>query len=150
MKTWILMCALLLTVSLPAAADDLFVTVSRHCNYESAVNELSYAIADNKYTLVKIQPVDEGLRHRGYKAPNYKVLFFGDKTQVDRILKDNPQASVIFPLRIMLYQDGDTIVASTYKLDMWKGVFGKDLDPLIDKWDRDVRNILRQYAQQPI
>jgi uncharacterized protein (DUF302 family) len=149
-KSWFATIALLLSVSLPAAADDLFLTVSRHCNYESAMNELSFAIAENRCTLVKIQPVDEGLRHRGYEVSNYKVLFFGDKAQVDQILKDNPQASVIFPLRIMLYQKGDIVVASTYRLDMWKGVFGEDLNPLIDKWDRDVRKILRQYAQQPM
>ena len=150
MKSWILPIVVLMSVSLPAAASDIFVSVSRQCNYESAVNELSYAIADNKYTLVKIQPVDEGLRHRGYKVSNYKVLFFGDKAQVDRILKKNPQASVILPLRIMLYQKGDTIVASTNRLDMWKGVFGAELNPLIEKWDKDVRKILKDYAKQPI
>lgn len=150
MKYRIAICSLLLAISTPVAAEGTFLTVTQHCNYESAMNELSYTISDHKYTLVKIQPVDEGLRHRGYKVSNYKVLFFGDKAQIDRVLKDNPEASVILPLRIMLYQKGDTVVASSHSLQMWKGVFGDKVNLLIDQWDRDVRKILRDFAQQPI
>lgn len=125
------------------------MTVSRKVDYTNALDDLSLAIVDHHYTIIKIQPVDQGLRHHGYAAPNYKVVFFADKTQVDKVLKENPQASVLLPLRIFLYQQGDHVIASAARLNMWKGRFGPRLDPLLVKWDRDLQDILQDYSAQP-
>lgn len=150
MKSILLAIAVLLSVIQPAAAaGDIFITVSRKVDYKSALDDLSIAIADHHYRIIKIQPVDQGLRHRGYTAPNYKVIFFADRTQVNKVLELNPQASVLLPLRIFLYQKGNTVVASAARLHMWKGKFGAKLDPMLVKWDRDLHKILQDYAAQP-
>ena len=148
MKSCILVISLFFSTTTPVLAQDIFLTVKRQGVYSSALNDLTIAIANHRYTLIKIQPVDKGLRRMGYHTRNYKVLFFGDKVQVDQVLKTNPEAAVMLPLRIILYQKGDTVVASTHSLELWKGVFGARLNPLIEQWEQDVRGILQEFAGQ--
>jgi uncharacterized protein (DUF302 family) len=148
-KPIILAVALLLSVIQPALAENVFMTVSRQVDYKAALDDLSLAIADHHYRIIKIQPVDQGLRHHGYASPNYKVIFFADENQVSEVLDANPRASVLLPLRIFLYQKGKNVVASAARLDMWKGKFGASLDPLLLKWNRDLHDILQDYAAQP-
>ena len=89
----------------PVLAGDIFLTATRQSAYRSALDILTIAITNHDYTLIKIQPVDQGLRRKGYHATDYKLLFFGDREQVDEILKVSPEASVMLPLKIILYQN---------------------------------------------
>lgn len=127
-------------------AEDLFLSASRHDNYVSALDNLTIAINNHNYTLIKIQPVDKGLRIKGYEAKNYKVLFFGNHEQVARVLAANPEASVILPHKIILFKKGNTVTAIAPRLGMWKGKFGTKLDLMIDRWDQDFKTILKEYA----
>jgi uncharacterized protein (DUF302 family) len=148
MKHFIASITLFCLTSTSVWADDLFLTATRQSAYRSALDDLTVAITNHDYTLIKIQPVDQGLRRKGYKTSDYKVLFFGNLQQVNEVLKTSPEASVLLPLKIMLYRRGDTIIASAPSMKMWKGVFGKTLDPIIDHWERDVQSILRDFASQ--
>jgi uncharacterized protein (DUF302 family) len=148
MRQLSLLVILFCLISTSVYANDNFLTAKRHGDYAAALNDLTIAIADHNYTLIKIQPVDKGLRHHGYQTANYKVLFFGDGNQFDQLVAAHPEASVMLPLKIMLYQQGNTIVASAPDMEMWKGVFGSDITPIIKGWRRDVRRILRDFAGQ--
>lgn len=146
MKISILGLTILLFVSTQVQADEgVFYTVSKRAGYNQALNDMTEAIEFHNYTLIKIQPVDEGLRSRGYRSLNYKVLFFGSQKQVNSILAKNPQASVLLPMRIILYKKGNKVIASTPNMRMWKSVFGKNMQPMLERWDKNVRAIMTDF-----
>ena len=143
---WIALSCLMVP---PGRADPLFLRATKQIAFQSALDDLALAINNHGYTPTKIQPVDQGLRAKGYEATDYKLIFFGDKEQVDQVLAVNPDAAMLLPLKIILYREGDVVIAIAPSMDMWKGVFGgKALDLMIDKWQKDVRSILREFSRQ--
>ena len=148
MKSLTVILILYCLVSSQVYANEKFLMAKRHGDYTSALDSLTIAIADHNYALIKIQPVDKGLRLHGYKTGNYKVVFFGNGKQFDRLVAAHPEASVMLPLKIMLYQQGNTIVASAPDMQMWKGIFGSDSTPIIEGWRRDMQRILQDFASQ--
>ena len=135
-------------ISSPAQAGNIFLTTERQSDYLAALDDLTIAIANHDYTLIKIQPVDQGLRRKGFETTSYKVVFFGDNSQVNQVLITNPEASVILPLKIILYQQGETVIASAPDLSMWEGIFDNGLTPIIKEWQRDMHGILQEFANQ--
>ncbi|MHB8915032.1 MAG: DUF302 domain-containing protein [Thiobacillus sp.] len=141
--------ALTWLIASPGLAGPLFLSATKQIDYETAVNDISLAINNHGYTPVKIQPVDEGLRAKGYETSEYKLIFFGDKPQLDKILAVTPEAAVMLPLRIILYQEGGVVIASAPSMEMWKGVFGGEaLNSMINQWQKDVLSILREFSKQ--
>lgn len=133
----------------PGLAGPLFLSVTKQIDYAVALDELSLAINNHGYIPVKIQPVDEGLRAKGYVATDYKLIFFGDKEQLDKVLAVSPEAAVMLPLRIILYREGDVVIASAPSMEMWRGVFGEEaLNLLINQWQKDVMAILQEFSRQ--
>lgn len=144
--TWIVLSCYIVS---PGLAGPLFLSATKQVDYEAAVDDLSLAINNHGYTPVKIQPVDEGLRAKGYVATDYKLIFFGDKEQLDKVLAVSPEAAVMLPLRIILYREGDVVIASAPSMEMWKGVFGGEaLNLLINQWQKDVMAILQEFSKQ--
>ena len=144
------LCALLLCLAAAQApASGLFLSAERHGAYRPALDALTGAILDHGYTPIKIQPVDEGLRLKGYRSSDYKLIFFGSKAQVDEVLAVYPEAAVMLPLKVILYRKGESVIATTPRLEMWKEVFHSDaLDQLIDVWQSDLTAILQQFSSQ--
>ena len=133
----------------PGLAGPLFLSATKQIDYEAALDDLSLAINNHGYIPVKIQPVDEGLRAKGYETSDYKLIFFGDKAQLDKVLAVSPEAVVMLPLRIILYREGDVVIASAPSMEMWKGVFGgKALNLMINQWQKDVLSILQEFSRQ--
>lgn len=128
------------------AEESVFFTVSKQANYSDAINDLSGVIEYHNYRLIKIQPVDEGLLSRGYRVLDYKILFFGNERQVKKIIETTPQASVLLPMRIILYREGDKVIASTPNMRLWKRTFSSNLQPMLERWDKDVRAIMTDFA----
>lgn len=143
---WIVLSSLIVS---PGLAGPLFLSATKKVNYETAVDDLSLAINNHGYTPLKIQPVDEGLRAKGYVIADYKLIFFGDKAQLDMVLAVSPEAAVMLPLRIILYREGDVVIASAPSMEMWRGVFGGEaLNLLINQWQKDVMAILQEFSKQ--
>ena len=130
-----------------AMETDMFMSAEKRANYQPALDDLSAAIIDLGYTPIKIQPIDHGLRKMGYDLSDYKVIFFGKKAQVDKVLAIYPEAAVMLPLKIILYHKGDVVVAMTPRMEMWKSVFHKKgLNEIIDQWHKDLAGILKEYS----
>lgn len=144
--TWIALSCYIVS---PGLAGPLFLSATKQVDYEAAVDDLSLAINNHGYTPVKIQPIDEGLRTKGYVTSDYKLIFFGDKAQLDKVLAVSPEAAVMLPLSIILYREGDVVIASSPSMEMWKDVFGGEaLNPLINQWQKDVTAILQEFSKQ--
>lgn len=148
MKHFIFCISLLSCITEPVLAQGVFLTATKQSAYDTALDDLTIAITNHDYTLIKIQPVDLGLRKKGYESADYKVLFFGNSEQVRKVLTSNPEASVLLPLKIILYRKGNTVVASAPSLKMWKDVFGKTLNGMINSWETDTQEILRAFEKQ--
>ena len=106
---WIALSCLMVP---PGRADPLFLRATKQIAYQSALDDLALAINNHGYTPTKTQPVDQGLRAKGYEATDYKLIFFGDKEQLDQVLAVNPEAAMLLPLRIILYRDDDVVIAA--------------------------------------
>ena len=143
---WIVLSCLIVS---RGQAGPLFLSATKQIDYEAALYDLSLAINNHGYTPVKIQPVDEGLRAKGYESSDYKLIFFGDKEQLDKVLAVSPEAAVMLPLRIILYREGDVVIASAPSMEMWKSVFGGEaLNLMINQWQKDVLSILQEFSRQ--
>ncbi len=143
---WIVLSCLMV----PAGrADPMFMRATMQIAYQTALDDLSLAINNHGYTPIKIQPVDIGLRAKGYEVSDYKLIFLGNKEQVDQVLAVNPEAAMLLPLEIILYRDGDVVIAIAQTMEMWKGVFGSEaLNLMINQWQKDVRSILREFSRR--
>ena len=110
MKHFIAWMVLFCACTTPVLAEEVFMTVTRQGAYQPALDDLTIAITNHNYTIIKIQPVDQGLRHKGYEASNYKLFFFGDKEQVDKLLAASPAASALLPLKIILVIEDNSLI----------------------------------------
>lgn len=132
-----------------AAAAEAYVSTSRVVDYRVALDELSLAIVDHGYTVVKIQAVDKGLRSKGYELfEDYKLIFFSSKELEQQVLAIAPEMVTVLPLKLIVYQDKQAVVAAAPVLDGWREVFRTETaQELIRRMDRDVRGIIAQYGQ---
>lgn len=64
-------------------ADPMFLRATKQTAFPTALDDLTLAINNDGYTPTKIQQVDQGLRAKGYDSTDYKLIFFGDKEQVN-------------------------------------------------------------------
>ena len=142
---WIALSCLMVP---PGRADPLFLRATKQIAFQSALDDLALAINNHGYIPTKIQPIDQGLRDKGYEATDYKLIFFGDKEQVDQVLAVNPDAAMLLPLKIILYREGDVVIAIAPSMEMWKGVFGGEaLNLMINQWQKDVLSILHEFSR---
>ncbi len=70
-----LFLALIMAVVIPAEAQQLIMTRSLNTFPETMLN-LQEAIADQGYTISRVQRVDIGLTKMGYETDKYRVVFF--------------------------------------------------------------------------
>lgn len=140
--------AMALSLAAHAAVAESYISSTRPADYRLALDDLSLAIADNGYTVVKIQPVDKGLRSKGYAlSEDYKLVFFGNKELESLAIAAAPELATLLPLKIILYQDGDQVVAAAPVLAPWQQVFtSTQAKAVLRRFDRDVRAILEQYG----
>lgn len=145
-----LLLGMLLALGCFNAVADSFVYAEREADYRVALDELSVAIMDQGFTLVKIQPVDKGLHSKGYEVnEGYKLIFFSNKDMEAKALKIAPEMATLLPLKVILYQEEGKVVAGAYVLDSWRQVFDSEAaQEWIRHADRDVRSILKQYGKQ--
>lgn len=148
MRSILAALGLMLCIGKAASAGDAFISAARQLDYRVALDELSVAILNNGYTVVKIQPVDNGLRSKGYALrDDYKLVFFGNEELARKAVAAAPELATLLPLKIILYQDHDRVVAVATVLEPWQSVFpSHQAKQVLRRFDHDVRAILEQYG----
>lgn len=68
------------------------------------LNQLQTALADEGFTLMRIQNVDKGLAGHGFERPPYKIVFFGNRKQFERAREIDPRVTPYLPLKVTVYQ----------------------------------------------
>ena len=99
----------------PVVADQSFLRASCDMPFPEAMVLLQDAIASHGYTVSRVQHVDKGLRNFGYETGLYRIVFFGRPQQMAIVRENHPGLIPYLPLKIMLFEDGEYVVASALK-----------------------------------
>ena len=144
MNKFVLALALIAAFAQAAASP---VSSSKTANMQTALDDLSLALLDHGYTLVKVQPVDQALVKRGYPDPGIRILFIGNASTMDQAIKVNPKLLSVLPLRLTLIVEGKQTLVSSDDLEMWKEMFpDPETARLVDTWQRDLKIILGEFS----
>jgi uncharacterized protein (DUF302 family) len=144
MKKFALALALV-AASVQAAASP--VSSSKTGNMQTALDDLSLALLDHGYTLVKVQPVDQALVKRGFADPGIRLVFVGKEEQVRQALAEDPALLNLLPLRLTLESDNGRVRISSDDLAMWRENL-PSARPVLQQWEDELSAILSDYAGQ--
>lgn len=142
MKKCLLALALVAAFA-PAAASP--VSSSKTGNMQTALDDLSLALLDHGYTLVKVQPVDQALVKRGFADPGIRLVFVGKEEQVRQALAGDPALLNLLPLRLTLESDNGRVRISSDDLAMWRENLPA-ASPVLQQWENELSAILSDYA----
>jgi uncharacterized protein (DUF302 family) len=111
--------------------------------FPEAMAVLQESIADEGYTLIRVQRVDVGLTKSGYKTAEYRIVFFGKADEVHRLSKKYPDLIPFLPLKLAIFAEGDdSIVVGANPRVLEDFYPNKRLRPQFRKWERDFHKIL--------
>ena len=111
---------------------------------QSALDDLSLALIDHGYQLVKVQPIDHALVKRGYADPGIRIAFVGKEEQVQQALATDPALLNLLPLRLTMEKDADGIRISSDDLAQWRERM-PSAGPVLQKWEDELAAILSDY-----
>jgi len=120
------------------------VSASKTGNMQTALDDLSLALIDHGYQLVKVQPIDHALVKRGYSDPGIRLAFVGKEEQVQQALAIDPALLSLLPLRLTLEQENGRIRISSDDLAQWRERM-PSAGPVLQKWEDELAAILSDY-----
>ncbi|HKK14453.1 MAG TPA: DUF302 domain-containing protein [Gammaproteobacteria bacterium] len=142
-----LLLAALVAGLAPARAEDLFMVRSRQ-PFPEAMSSLQQAIDNHGYVLSRVQRVDVGLTHFGFKTDKYRVVFFGKPKQVRALSHAHPMLIPYLPLKIAIFAEGrETLLVAANPDDFKRFFHDKALNSVFDGWAKDLRGILDQVRE---
>jgi uncharacterized protein (DUF302 family) len=120
------------------------LSASKAGTMRTALDDLSLALADHGYQLVKVQPIDHALVKRGYADPGIRLAFVGKEGQVQQALASDPALLNLLPLRLTLEQENGRIRISSDDLAPWRERLPAS-GALLQKWEDELAAILSDY-----
>lgn len=141
MKTPLIALALIVATAQAVASP---VSASKAGSMQSALDDLSLALIDHGYQLVKVQPIDHALVKRGYADPGIRIAFVGKEEQIQQALSADPALLNLLPLRLTMEQDADGIRISSDDLAQWRERI-PSAGPVLQKWEDELAAILSDY-----
>lgn len=142
MKKFALALALVAAFAQAAASP---VSSSKTGNMQTALDDLSLALLDHGYTLVKVQPVDQALVKRGFADPGIRLVFVGKEQQVRQALAEDPALLNLLPLRLTLESEDGQVRISSDDLAIWRENL-PSARPVLQQWEDELSAILSDYA----
>lgn len=132
---------LLLCVNQVAAAEELLMArIDRP--FPEAMNSLQESIRAQGYVVSRVQRVDVGLAASGFKTAEYRIVFFGKKTEIQELSANYPDLIPYLPLTIVVFAEGDdTVVLTTDPLKLGEFFNKPELLKRFEIWEKDVRAI---------
>jgi uncharacterized protein (DUF302 family) len=141
MKPLLATLCLLLAASTAAAAP---LSASKTATMQRALDDLTLALADHGYQLVKVQPLDQALVKRGFADPGVRLAFVGREDLVRQALAADPALLNLLPLRLTLEQAGGTVSIRSDDLASWRAAL-PDAGPVLQAWEDELGAILADY-----
>lgn len=122
-------------------ASDL-LTVRSSQSFEEAMSTLQAAIVGHGYKVSRVQRVDIGLTSKGYQTDKYRIVFYGDPNEFDRLTATYPQLIPYMPISVAIFAEGDNTIVSAARPSLL-GQFYADpaLKPVFARWEKDLVEI---------
>jgi uncharacterized protein (DUF302 family) len=136
--------ALFALTLIAATAQASPLSASKGGTMRTALDDLSLALADHGYQLVKVQPIDQALVKRGFADPGIRVVFVGKEEQVRQALAADPALLNLLPLRLTLEHENGRIRIRSDDLAQWREQLPAS-GALLRKWEEELAAILSDY-----
>jgi uncharacterized protein (DUF302 family) len=120
------------------------VSATKAGSMQTALDDLSLALIDHGYQLVKVQPIDHALVKRGYADPGIRIAFVGKEEQVQQALAADPALLNLLPLRLTMEEEADAIRISSDDLAQWRERMPA-ASPVLQAWEDELAAILSEY-----
>lgn len=133
-----------LLLALAAAAPASPLTASKPATLQSALDDLSVALANHGYHLVKVQPIDQALVRRGFTDPGVRLAFVGKEELVRQAQAIDPALLNLLPLRLTLEQRDGHVRIRSDDLAPWREAL-PGAGPVLRQWEEDLAAILADY-----
>lgn len=129
-------------VAATSHAEDLLMVRSQQA-FPEAMITLQNSIGHHGYTLSRVQRVDVGLTKSGFKTDKYRVVFFGKKDEIDRLVARHPELIPYLPLQFAIFaEDQQTLVVASNP-ERFVDIFpDSDLKPVFQRWSSDMHSML--------
>ena len=111
-KTLISLLLACLILPLSALADDLIMRRIA-MTFPEAMNSLQTSIAEEGFTVSRVQRVDIGLTSSGYNTAEYRIVFFMRPDEVRHIVKEHHELIAFLPLKITIFAEGNETILVT-------------------------------------
>jgi uncharacterized protein (DUF302 family) len=139
---------LLLLLAAPAHGEELIMVRAERA-FPEAMNSLQQIIRDHGYVVARVQRIDVGLTASGFQTAEYRVVFLGKPDEIERIVARHPTMLTYLPLKITIFAEGESTLAFTNNPAILGNFFPvAELQPYFRRWERDVRSMLDQLAQE--
>ena len=141
-KTLISLLLACLILPLSALADDLIMRRIA-MTFPEAMNSLQTSIAEEGFTVSRVQRVDIGLTSSGYNTAEYRIVFFMRPDEVRHIVKEHHELIAFLPLKITIFAEGsETIVVTLNPLKLNEFFPDLKMEKEFSEWSDKVVKIL--------
>lgn len=143
----VLMTVLLLLAGSADAGDALLMARSKLA-FPEAMLKLQESIQAHGYTLARVQRVDIGLTNMGYQTDKYRIVFFGKLDEIRRLSTEHPDMIPYLPTNIAIFAEQEQTLLVSLNPSIFKEmVHDQETSALFDRWESDVRSILRDVRR---
>jgi uncharacterized protein (DUF302 family) len=141
-KTLISLLLACLILPLSAIADDLIMRRIA-MTFPEAMNALQTSIAEEGFTVSRVQRVDIGLTSSGYNTAEYRIVFFMRPDEVHHIVEQHHELIPFLPLKITIFAEGnETIVVTLNPLKLNEFFPELKMEKEFSEWSDQIVNIL--------
>lgn len=141
MKTALISLALILASAQAVASP---VTAIKAGTMQTALDDLTLALLDHGYQLVKVQPINHAMVKRGYEDPGIQLAFVGKEEQVQQALAFDPSLINLLPLRLSLVKEAGGIRISSDDLAQWRERMPA-ARLVLQEWEDELALVLADY-----
>ncbi len=139
---------ILLLLSMNAAADPLIMR-RLTTSFPDTMVALQTAIAEQGYTVSRVQRVDIGLTKTGHETDRYRLVFFGKGPHLRKLLQHHPELSPYVPLKFVIYAEANDTIVLTNSMENMKQLYpDPQLATVFDRWNQDIIEILESTRQR--
>jgi uncharacterized protein (DUF302 family) len=111
--------------------------------FNDAMVILQDIVRSQGYQVMRVQRVDVGLQSRGFATAEYRVVFFGKPDETQQLARQYPELLPYLPLKITMIAEGDSTLAISNNPQLLSEFYqAAELQPVFERWEKDVRSIL--------
>jgi len=136
-----------LSLSAPAAADELFMVRSSHA-FPETMATLQEVITRHGYTVSRVQRVDIGLTDSGFTTDMYRLVFFAKPAELRDLSQRYPHLIPYLPWPITIFAEGEeTLLVTANPAELHALAINAELKQLFQRWSVEFRAILEEVRK---